>query len=195
LAEKAPTKIRAMQLRNSARNYGLVSQSVHWLTVALVVIGWVFGMVSEDLPRGAARDAGHFVHMTAGLTIIALLALRLAWRVGNPPPPPEPTILGPWGDRAAKLTHVVLYALLAAAPIAGIVAQFARGNPVPVFGLFDIASPWAADRAFARSVTEVHEVLANLLLIIAALHAAAALIHHWVLRDRTLRRMFPGHGV
>ena len=69
--------------------------------------------------------------------------------------------------------------------------QFARGNPLPVFGLFEIASPWLRDKNFAHNVTEVHEVFANALLILAGLHASAALAHHWVLRDRTLLRMLP----
>jgi len=69
--------------------------------------------------------------------------------------------------------------------------QFARGNALPVFGLFEIASPWASNRAFARSVKEVHEVLANALVILAILYAVAALVHHWIFRDRTLARMLP----
>jgi cytochrome b561 len=72
--------------------------------------------------------------------------------------------------------------------------QFARGNALPVFGLFEIASPWSANRSFARSMKDVHEVLANTLVILAVLHAAAALAHHWLLRDRTLLRMLPWSG-
>jgi cytochrome b561 len=60
-----------------------------------------------------------------------------------------------------------------------------------LFGLTEIASPWVRDRAFARSVKEIHEVMANALIILATLHAVAALLHHWVLRDRTLVRMLP----
>jgi cytochrome b561 len=70
--------------------------------------------------------------------------------------------------------------------------QFARGDALSIFGIFEIASPWVKNRVFARSVTEIHEILANMLVILAALHAVAALIHHWVLRDRTLIRMLPG---
>ena len=76
--------------------------------------------------------------------------------------------------------------------IVGIVAQFARGDTLSVFGLYEIASPWVKDRAFARSVTEIHEIAANALVVPAALHAVAALVHHWVFRDRTLVRMLPG---
>lgn len=178
-----------MQLRNSAQSYGAVARTLHWLTVALVLLGWLLGQFGDAFPRGPAREAALFVHMTAGLTVAILLVFRLLWRVSNPRPPAEVTPLGIWGDRAAAFAHGLLYVLLLAVPIAGIVTQFARGNPLPIFGLAQIASPWVADRAFARSVTGVHETLANALVILALLHAAAAFVHHWVFRDRTLKRM------
>jgi cytochrome b561 len=183
-----------MQLRNSANNFGAIAQGLHWLTVILVALAWALGTFDDALPKGAARAAGLFVHISAGLAILAVLVVRLMWRLGNPPPSSEPTILGAWLDRAGRLAHYALYMLLVAAPVAGIVLQFARGDALPVFGLFDIASPWPADKAFARSVKDVHEILANALVIFAALHAAAALVHHWVFRDRTLVRMLPGRS-
>jgi len=107
------------------------------------------------------------------------------------PPQSAPTMLGVWADTAGRLVHYALYALLVAVPIAGIVLQFARGYALPLFGLAEIPSPWVADRTYARSAKEVHEVLANALVILAVFHAAAALVHHWVFRDRTLVRMLP----
>lgn len=182
-----------MQIRNTAERYGLVAQTIHWLTVVFVIAAWASGMFGEDLLEDIIGERAVLsLHMYAGLAVVVLLVVRLAWQVGNPTPLNEATPLGVWGDRAAKLTHVVIYALLVAVPISGIVAQFARGRALPVFGLFEVASPWMPDRAFIRSVTEVHETVANLLLIVALLHAAAALFHHWVLRDRTLARMLPG---
>ena len=97
-----------------------------------------------------------------------------------------------WMDRAGQLAHYALYALPIAVPVVGIVVRFARGDALSVFGLPDIPSPWLADRAFAHSAKEVHEVLANALVILAGLHAAAAFVHHWIFRDRTLVRMLPG---
>lgn len=183
-----------MQLRNSASGYGAVSRSLHWITVVLVLIAWAVGTFGDVLPKGEARATGLAVHIAAGLAILVVLAVRLVWRAIDPPPPPEHTMFGTWGDRASRLAHYTLYALLLLVPVIGIAVQFARGTPLPLFGLAEIASPWAADRAFARSMKEVHEVLANALVILAALHAAAALVHHWVLRDRTLARMLPGGG-
>ena len=181
-----------MRLFNTAERYGPVVQVMHWTTVVLVVCGWLLGTFGDDLPRGAARNVGLFIHMSAGLLVLGILVLRLLWRTIDAPPAPERTPLGPWLDRAGRFAHLVLYVLLVAVPIAGIASQFARGRPLPLFGLGQIASPWAADRAFARSVTEIHELLANALLAVACLHAAAALAHHYLFRDRTLTRMLPG---
>ena len=77
-------------------------------------------------------------------------------------------------------------------PFVGIVVQLRRGNALPVLGLWNMASPWLADRAVVRSVLGVHEILANALLILAGIHARAALVHHYAFRDRTLARMLPG---
>jgi cytochrome b561 len=93
---------------------------------------------------------------------------------------------------ASKLSHYTLYALLVAVPFVGIIVQLKRGNALPIFGLWDVASPWPTDRALARSVLGVHEYLANALLILAWIHAVAALIHHYAFGDRTLARMLPG---
>ena len=180
-----------MRWRNSSEGYGAISQMLHWVTVVLVMLAWFLGQFGDLFPKGAARAASLFIHNSAGLAVIAILLVRLLWRVADTPPPIEQTVLGAWLDRVGRLTHFVLYALLIAAPISGTILQFARGDSVPLFGVIEITSPWTSDRAFARSVKEVHEVTANMLVIVAALHAAAALLHHWILRDRTLMRMLP----
>ena len=181
-----------MRLRNSQDSYGLVPQALHWAVVVLVILAWILGTFDDAFPKGPARAAALFMHISAGLAVIVFVAMRLLWRIGDPPPRPEKTPLGAWMDRAGQLAHYALYALLIAVPVAGIVVQFARGDALPLFGLSDIPSPWLANRAFARSAKEVHEVLANALVILAGLHAAAALVHHWIFRDRTLVRMLPG---
>ena len=92
----------------------------------------------------------------------------------------------------ARLNHYALYALLVAVPLLGVIVQLKRGNALPVFGLWEFVSPWPADRALSRTILRVHEYLADTLLILAGVHAVAALIHHYVFRGRTLSRMLPG---
>jgi cytochrome b561 len=130
--------------------------------------------------------------MTLGQCVMVFLAARLIWRFVDPPPPVEPTQFGRLLEIASRVSHWTLYALLVAVPFVDIVVQLKRGQPLPILGLWDVASPWAADRATARSALGVHEVLANVLLILAGIHAGAALLHHYAFRDRTLVRMLPG---
>ena len=186
-----------MQLLNSSTRYGLIAQSLHWIVVVLVVLTWLLGIFGDAFPRGPARDTGLYIHISAGLVVIALTALRLLWRLVDRSPPPEETeygawAFGAWTELGAKMAHLALYILLIAVPVVGIAVQFARGDALSIFGLFDIASPWRADRAFAGSLKEIHEVLAHGMMAVAGLHAAAALVHHWVFGDRTLARMLPG---
>ncbi len=180
-----------MQVFNSAQRYGAIVRFLHWTTAILVFVSWLLGMFGDDLPKGVARNAALFIHISTGLAILGVVAVRILWRLVDPPPPPEATLFGAWLHRAGRLAHIAIYVLLVLVPVVGIVVQFGRGNALPLFGFGEIASPWPADRAFARSAKEVHEWLANLLMAVAAIHAAAALMHHWILGDRTLKRMLP----
>jgi len=180
-----------MQLANSKAQYGAGPQLLHWLTALFVICGWLLGTFLDDLPKGPARTVALTAHMTLGQLVVVLLIVRLAWRMANPPPPPEPTRFGFLQQAVAALTHYTLYALLVAVPFFGILVQFKRGNALPVFGLWNIVSPWPVDKALARSLLGVHEFLADALLLLAGAHAAAALMHHYVFEDRTLARMLP----
>jgi cytochrome b561 len=181
-----------MQIKNSPARYGAAPQIIHWLTALFVICGWLLGQFGDALPKGPPRQFGLYLHMTLGQCVIALLFIRLAWRVANSPPPPEATPLGWLLEVAAKVSHTTLYAFLFVVPLLGIIVQLKRGHDLPIFGLWDFASPWPVDRALSRTVLKVHEYLADALLILAGIHAGAALVHHWIWRDRTLARMVPG---
>ena len=157
----------------------------------------LFGLFAAQVTGSFVIAGAEFVTRDYGiagklLAIVAFVAARLYWRLSDSPPAPEKSPLGAWGEWAGKTVHYLIYALLIAVPIAGVLAQFARGHGLPIFGLFEIASPWVEDRNFARNVTEVHEVLSNILIALVGLHAIAALVHHYIFRDRTLLRMLPG---
>ena len=164
---------------------------LHWLTALLVICGWLLGTFLDDLPKGLIRNSAFLAHMTLGQCVVVLLVARLIWRAANPPPPPEPTRFGWLQQAVAALTHYVLYGLLVAVPLFGILVQLKRGNALPLFGLWDVVSPWPTDKAMARSLLSVHEFLADALLLLAGVHAFAALMHHYVFEDRTLTRMLP----
>jgi cytochrome b561 len=177
------------------RRYGSIAQLLHWMTVLMVIVAWTLGVFGDDRPKGDTRAAWLVLHMSVGFLILVAVVMRLAWRVVDPPPPSEDNEFGRWlgrfADPAARLGHVVLYALLIAVPVVGIVAQFARGDSLPLFGAIDIRSPWDSDRVFAHKVTEIHEMVAHALVIVACFHGTAAFIHHFVFSDHTLARMLP----
>jgi cytochrome b561 len=179
-----------MQFSNSPGRYGAVPQAFHWLTLVCVVGAWPLGWFIDDFPK-SAEGAVLLIHMTLGECVLALLVARLVWRFVDPSPPLEATRWNRLSQTAVRVSHYSLYALLLLVPIAGIVAQLKRGHALPVFAVTSLVSPWPADRAVARTVLGVHKWLANALLILAGLHAAAALMHHYALRDRTLTRMLP----
>jgi cytochrome b561 len=181
-----------MQLRNTQERYGAIPKFLHWGVAGLVVLAWALGTFGNIFPRGPARADAQFVQSSAELAMVALLVLRVLWRITDPPPPPERTFFGDSVDFVAQLSHFGLYALIFAVAAVGVATQFANGDALPIFGLFDIASPWPADRAFARASKEAHDVLANGLMALVGIHVAAALVHHWIFRDRTLVRMLPG---
>lgn len=179
-----------MTLSSTATRYSPPAQVFHWLTVLFVLAAWTLGTLGDDLPKGSIRHLGESIHILLGETVVLLLVLRLVWRVVTPAPAPDPA----FGRRAtllAKAAHFALYGLLLAVPVVGVVMLFHGGEPLPVFGLFDIASPWLKNREIKHDWKEIHEFLANLLLALAALHAGAALVHHYVFRDSALKRMLP----
>ena len=143
-----------MSFVNTETRYGALPQTLHWLTVICVMVGWLLGQFMDDfLARASALSA----HIVLGEFVIILLAGRLLWRLADRPPAPLPSRFGRAAEIAAKLGHLVLYALLLAVPFVGIVALLKRGDALPIFGVWHVVSPWPADRAAAHGVLEVHE--------------------------------------
>ena len=180
-----------MPLFNSIDRYGAMARTLHWATALLVGAAWLLGQIGEDIGGHGPRAAGLIAHVMVGLAVLVTLTLRVGWRLIDTPPPAEATPLGSLADRAAGLVHYLLLFLLLAAPLAGVAYQFARGEPLYLFGFAEIASPLTLSRDVASGIKELHEAFANALLVLALLHALAALGHHWILRDRVLKRMWP----
>ena len=171
--------------------YTATQKALHW-SIFLLVIG-LYGITygEEFFPRGdPGRDTIWWLHISFGLLLAVLVLWRLAARAINGAPPPTPGS-GRLEHLLAAAGHGLLYLLLIAIPILGIALTWLRGDELSFFTLFTIPSPIAADRETARAVKELHELSANLILITAGLHAAAALWHHHFRRDGVLRRMLP----
>jgi cytochrome b561 len=176
-----------MPAHPASDRYSGVSIALHWLMAAVIVIAFALALGTDAFPRDW-KPVVVEVHKALGLAVLGLLALRFAWRLMNPPPPLAEVT--PLVQRASQLGHLGLYVLMVAVPVIGIVYTFWRGQPLHL-GLFDVASPFAADRPTARQYREIHEFAAYALIGLAGLHAAAALWHHYIRRDGVLRRMLP----
>jgi cytochrome b561 len=167
-----------------------VTKALHWSMALLIPLAWVLAIVIDTFPR-ESRGPVVYAHKTAGMLILALIVVRILWRFTHTAPDTEKTPWEPLAGLLAKAGHGLLYLLMIAVPLGGIATSFARGKSVPVFGLFDIPAPWVDRQPFAGTITEMHETAAHLLLILAFAHAVAGILHHVVLKDRTLIKMKP----
>lgn len=171
----------------AAVRYGAVAIALHWLT-ALLVIGLAgIGFWMTDLKLSPTKIEIYNWHKWFGLTVLALTAIRIAWRATHPPPP---LLLATRAKRAlAHGVHGLMYALLLAMPITGWLQNSAAGFPLTWFGLFRVPPLIERNRQVFEFWQDVHSALAVVLLVLVALHVAAALKHRFVDRDATLARM------
>ena len=179
--------MREMQVER----YGAVAQTFHWLTAGLIFVMLGLGYYMEDLPDGARKLALYGIHKSIGITIAMLAALRLVWRLLHPPPP-LPASMRSWERRAAGVVHALLYLMLFVQPLVGFLQSNAAGVPVVLWGSWLLAPLIGPDEALGETLSGLHAIGGNLLAILVIVHIAAALRHHFVLKDDVLRRMLPG---
>lgn len=169
--------------------YDGVAIGLHWLLALLIVGAFCMGLYMTSLPFSPQRIKLFSWHKWAGITILALSALRLLWRLAHRPPPDLP---GPaWQLRAAHLTHRLMYLLFFAVPLAGWFYSSAAGVQVVLFGVLPLPNLAAPDQALADAVKPLHGVLAFMLAALVVLHVLATAKHQLVDRDGLLRRMWP----
>lgn len=179
-----------MNWKNPADRWGAVSQSLHWLIVALLLVMAWLGLTMTDLPNTPRKIEIYGLHKSIGLGILALVLLRLAWRVYAGAPRPLPATPR-WQQRIATATHAGMYLLLVAIPASGWVINSASGFPLRWFGLFRVPQLVASDEALEELAEAWHEWMFWALVVLVLVHAAAAIWHHVFQRDATLARMLP----
>ena len=178
---------------STGARYGVVVQAFHWLTAILVVAAYTFGPGgNEERVYSPARDFDRQLHETLGLCLLAIVLLRLLWRAFDARPEDIP--MPHWMKILSRATHGLLYALLIAVPLTAIAGAWLEGHPVTPLGNVAIGPFLAKAHDVGQSIATLHTWLGDAILWVAGLHAAAALYHHFILKDRVLLSMLPRRG-
>jgi cytochrome b561 len=162
---------------------------LHWVIAVFLLGGFGLGLYMTGLPNGIVKLKLYNGHKWIGATVLALSLLRLAWRASHRPPalPPMPA----WQRRLAAAVQGAIYGLLIAVPLLGWAYSSALGFQLVWLGVLPLPDWVPRDRELARALKPWHAGGAWTLVLLAALHGAAALKHHFIDRDGLLRRMAP----
>ncbi|MSP43828.1 MAG: hypothetical protein EXR08_10795 [Alphaproteobacteria bacterium] len=177
-----------MRLRNDDHQYGLISRLFHWGVALLVFVQLPLGWYMSDLPLSMERYRYVELHKSLGLLVLLAMLGRVLWRVFSPGPG-LPVLLPDWEKLAAKLSHWGLYGALFVQVLAGVTLVWAFNSPLVFFGWFALPSPIAADKPLGYLMGEAHELVGFGIAALVAVHIAAALRHHFILKNDILRRM------
>lgn len=173
------------------QKYSLISRLLHWLVAGLIVSQYVLAELSEyaEDNEEIVKQLGLLAnHKSIGMTIVMLAVLRLLWRIFNKPPA-LPSAMPVWQQRASGLAHCSLYGLIFAIPISGWLMSSATAYSVSWFNLFVFPDLVGPSESLAGRLHDVHELLAKLMFVLALVHIAAALKHHFIDKDQVLTRM------
>jgi len=187
-----------MGWRNTTERYGNTAMVIHWLSAAAVIFMLVLGLVMHEMSAddrflGMDQFAAYQLHKSIGFTILIVALFRLIWRWLNPTPP-LPDTLKTWERWAARITHGALYALLIAMPIVGWVMVSASPWQLPtiLYGVIELPHLTGPSEPLEMAMMNLHATLAFVFIALLVLHIGAALKHHFILKDDTLKRMVPG---
>lgn len=176
-------------MNKELNRYSTASIAMHWLMVLCFVGIYLAINLAEEFDKGSfGRTFLRDTHFSLGLLVFLLVWVRIVLRVTGSTPPivPAPPV---WQEKLGKAVHGFLYLLMVLMPLIGWAALSARGKAIPFFGL-SLPALLAEDKALGRQIMEVHELGGNLGYFLIGGHAAAALFHHYFVKDNTLRRMW-----
>lgn len=177
-------------VRNDIKSWTGPAKLFHWLMALLIFAQIALGLVAVSF-RISPTKLNLFVwHKSLGMLILALLALRLLWRLMHRVPE-LPWEMPLWERAAAQLSHFLLYVLMIALPVTGWVISSASNVPFKIFWTLPLPAITAPDKAVADLFAVIHGWLVTLLAVVLAAHVGAALRHHYVKKDTVLARMLP----
>ena len=178
-------------LRNEADSWGALAKLFHWVMAALILAQIALGVMAASWRVSPTKIELFFWHKSTGMLILALVGLRILWRLANPTPE-LPADMAGWERAAARLSHWLLYALMIALPVTGWIVNSASNVPFRIFWLIPLPAIVAPDKPTADLFERVHGGLFTLLALVLVAHIGAALRHHFVKRNTMLIRMLPG---
>ncbi len=171
--------------------YTPVARLLHWITAGLVLVLIPMGLIMAGLKAGPLQNFLFALHESLGVTLMAVVYVRLAYRLTHPPAPLPPEIPD-FYRIAGHSVHYLLYALLAVQPIIGWIGTSAYRAPIHFFWLFELPPIWPENRAFSDATFWVHLGVGIALAVLICLHVGAGLFHHFIRRDVVLMRMVRG---
>ena len=185
-----------MKTANTPSRYSATAIALHWL-LGLVLVGlFVVGLHMTSLSFSPQRLKLYNWHKWAGVVVLTLSFVRLAWRLTHRPPALPAAVaaaMPTWQHWAHHGTHGALYALFFAVPLLGWAYSSAAGFPIVLFGVLPLPDFMPVDKALAEVIKPFHKYAAYGLAALVLLHVAAALKHQFIDRDGLLTRMLPGH--
>ena len=180
-----------MQLTNNAQRYGLVAQALHWLIVIGISLQFLWAWRIDETESIRQQFALVNEHKSIGVTVLALVLIRIVWRLFNRPPP-FPGSMNAWQRIAATSAHWGLYVLMLTLPVSGWAYSAAAGYGPEWFGWVDLPALFPASERLEAIMYDVHKWTGRLLLALVAVHVLAVLQHAFIKKDGVWRRMWPG---
>ena len=177
------------QTTDNAR-YSSIAIAFHWLLALLICASFAVGLYMTSLAFSPQRLKLYNWHKWAGVTILALSALRLLWRLTHKAPR-LPDTMPAWQKWASHVSHGALYVFFFAVQLTGWAYSSAAGFPIVWFGVLPLPDFVDKNRELAELIKPLHWMAAYGLATVVVVHIAAAIKHHFIDRDNILRRMLP----
>src|SRR5438094_4810891 len=136
-------------LRNASDSWGAPAKLFHWVMAALILAQIALGLMAANWRLSPTKLELFFWHKSTGMLILALVALRLLWRLANPVPE-LPAGMAAWERAAARLSNLLLYALMIALPVTGWIVNSASNVPFRIFWLIPLPAIVAPDEPTAE---------------------------------------------